>query len=45
MRSVMTYKYFHLLVKPVVHHERMAHTYARRLHPMAITTKIIIEVV
>jgi len=45
MRIAMTYKYFHLLVKPVVHDERMAHTYARRLHPMAITTEIIMDVV
>lgn len=28
-----THKDLHLLVKPVVHDERMAHPYTRRLHP------------
>lgn len=38
-----THKYFHLLVKPVVHDERMTHTYTRRLHPAKLlrTTNIL----
>lgn len=33
----MTYEDFHFFVEPIVHHKRVTHAYASRLHPVANT--------
>lgn len=32
----LTYENFHFLIKPIIHDQRVAHAYARGLHPTAI---------